>query len=182
MDEDLRRILEASSRAEVTYSEVRATMSGDLPEGYRLDRYERPLGAGEGLFDRAVGALRRWQAQVGAGVEVFPREAEVVDGGTVLFVLRAFGLWTIAPCRVVYVSEDPSRFRFAYGTLPGHPECGEVVMAVSRDKDASVGARIDSFSRTVDPFARAALPLTRVLQKRVTNRYLVALAAAAGRR
>jgi uncharacterized protein (UPF0548 family) len=171
---DLRRVFAASERAEVTYDEARA--------GYRLDHYERRLGTGEGLFERAVEALRHWQSHIGAGVDVFPHGATVEDGGTVLFVLRAFGVWTIAPCRVVYVREEPSRFSFAYGTLPGHPERGEVTMTVSRGDAGTVTARLDSFSRTVDPLARAALPLTRIVQKRVTSRYLQALAAAAGSR
>ena len=30
-----------------------------------------------------------------------------------------------APCRVVYVIDEPDIRGFAYGTLPGHPESGE---------------------------------------------------------
>jgi uncharacterized protein (UPF0548 family) len=176
-DDELRRLLEASRRAEVTYAEVGATRA-EMPAGYRIDRYERRIGTGEGLFEKAVEVLRAWEAQRGAGVDVFPRDARAVDGSTVLFVLRAFGLWTVAPCRIVYVDERRSRFRFGYGTLPGHAERGAVAMPVSCDGAGIVTARIDSFSRTVDPLARAALPLTRVLQKRVTSGYLDALFAA----
>ena len=147
-----------------------------MPAGYRADHYERRLGAGEHTFERAVAFLESWQAQTGAGVDVFPVSACVEEGTTVLFVLRAFGNWTVAPCRVVYIAPEPDRFSFGYGTLPGHPECGEVAMTVTRDGTA----RIDSFSRTVDPLARAVSPLTRRLQKRVTNRYLDALSASSG--
>jgi uncharacterized protein (UPF0548 family) len=50
-------------------------------------------------------------------------------------------------------------------------------MTVGRD-DGDVVARIASFSRTVDPLARAASPVIRVIQRRVTNHYLEALATA----
>jgi NAD(P)-dependent dehydrogenase (short-subunit alcohol dehydrogenase family) len=38
----------------------------------------------------------------------------------------------VAPCRVVYVTEEARRFSFAYGTLPGHPEQGEVAFAMDQ--------------------------------------------------
>lgn len=177
-DSDLQRVLEKSRRAELSYEEVGASKRTPLPAGYRHDHYERRLGFEEDRFERAVDALRRWQGHVDAGVRIFPDGATVEIDSTVLFVLRATGLWAIAPCRVVYVVGEPSRFCFAYGTLPGHPERGEVAMTVIRDDAGSVVARIESFSRTVDPLARAASPVTRVIQRRVTNRYLEALAAA----
>jgi uncharacterized protein (UPF0548 family) len=174
----LRRALDKSRHAELSYEEVGATKDAPLPAGYRLDHYERHLGSDEGRFERAVGALRRWQGHIGAGVRIFPDGVTVEIDSTVLFVLRATGLWAIAPCRVVYGIDEPARFRFAYGTLPGHPERGEVAMSVSREDGGSVVARIASFSRTVDPLARAASPLTRVIQRRTTSRYLEALADA----
>jgi uncharacterized protein (UPF0548 family) len=175
---EIERLLVEASRAEPTYSEVGATKGGRLPGGYRHDGYERSLGRGEGVFERAAAAVRAWRAQVGAGVEVFPRGARAGDEDTVLLLVRVLGLWATLPCRVLYVEEDPERFAFAYGTLPGHPERGEVRFAVERDAAGDVAFRIVSFSRTVDPLARLALPVTRRIQKRVTGRYLDAVAAA----
>jgi uncharacterized protein (UPF0548 family) len=37
-----------------------------------------------------------------------------------------------APCRIVYVIDEPDRRGFAYGTLPGHPERGEEAFIISR--------------------------------------------------
>jgi uncharacterized protein (UPF0548 family) len=68
-------------------------------------------------------------------------------------------------------------FAFAYGTLPGHPEKGEVAFKVARD-EAGVMFSVTSFSRPVDVLARAASPVTRRLQRRVTLRYLEALRTA----
>lgn len=81
------------------------------------------------------------------------------------------------PCRVVYEEERPGGYAFAYGTLPGHPEKGEVAFRIDRE-GGDVVFRVVSFSRTVDPLARLASPVTRLIQQRVTNRYLDAIEAA----
>ena len=91
------------------------------------------------------------------------------------------GLWTVAPFRVVYVVEEPDSFRFAYGTLPGHPERGEASFAVTRNDDDEVFLRLASFSRPVDPVARLAKPLARRIQRRYTLGYLAALRDAVAR-
>jgi uncharacterized protein (UPF0548 family) len=177
--DDLTRLLAKARAEELSYPEVGATRDSVLPAGYRLDRYERRLGPHGDVFERAVHALREWRAHTGAGVEVVPPDAPVAVGETVVLVLETAGIWAPAPCRVVYVVDEPSRFSFAYGTLPGHPERGEVAMIVERTESDDVVFRIVSFSRTVDPLARLGSPLTRLVQRRVTNGYLRALADAA---
>ena len=90
-------------------------------------------------------ALRGWKAHIGAGVEIVPDGARVAVGDTVLLLIKTAGLWAAAPCRVVYVVDEPNRFSFAYGTLPGHPEQGEAAMIVERDEVGGVVFRIVSF-------------------------------------
>jgi uncharacterized protein (UPF0548 family) len=175
---DLSRLFAKAKAADLSYPEVNATRDSPLPAGYRLDRYQRQLSSDEFAFERAVEALRAWKAHVGAGVEVMPDDAGVTVGETVVFVVKTIGFWTAAPCRVVYVVDEPDRFSFAYGTLPGHPEQGEAAMSVDRNESEGVVFRIVSFSRTVEPLARLGSPVTRLIQRRVTNRYLEALAAA----
>jgi uncharacterized protein (UPF0548 family) len=162
----------------LTYPEVGATRADQMPSGYRHDRYEAGLGGGEGAFERATAALLAWQAQVGAGVEVFPSGSQVEEGATVVLLLQA-GLWAPAPCRVVYVISEPDTTGFAYGTLPGHPECGEAAFMLLRGSDERVHFVVRSFSRRVDPLARLGAPLARLAQTRVTRRYIEALAEAA---
>jgi uncharacterized protein (UPF0548 family) len=108
-----------------------------------------------------------------------PRDASVGENETVILLLRAAGLWATAPCRVIYVVDQADQFGFAYGTLPGHPETGEVAFTVSQDSAEGIDFRVTSFSRSVDPLARLAAPITRWVQKRVTRRYLTALMQAA---
>jgi uncharacterized protein (UPF0548 family) len=151
-----------------------------MPAGYRHDRYEALVGEGVEAFGRAATALLAWQAQIRAGVEVFPHGAQVEEGATVVLLLRA-GLWAPAPCRVVYVVEEPDRAGFAYGTLTGHPECGEAAFTLVRHRDERVEFVVRSFSRRVDPLARVGAPLARLAQVRVTRRYIDALTEAADR-
>ena len=177
-ESELHRLLAKARRSVPSYAEVGATRTGHLPSGYRHDRNRIRLGDGNEVFSLAVEALRRWQAQLGVGMEVFPEGAYVEEGESVLLLIRAIGLWTTAPCRVVYVAERSDAFAFAYGTLPGHPESGEVAFAVDRSESGDVSFQVTSFSRTVDPLARVAAPVTRRIQQRVTRRYLDALAKA----
>lgn len=174
----LDRLLREAREAEPTYAEVGSTLGEDWPPSYRHDLDEASLGTGQQTFDLAVSTLRRWQAQIGAGIDVLPRGATVVEGETALLLIREAGLWTVAPCRVVYVVAEPESFRFAYGTLPGHPERGEASFAVTRTDRDEVLLRLASFSRPVDPLAQLAKPLTRRIQRRVTLRYVDALRGA----
>lgn len=173
----LERLLGEARLASPTHSHVGATRTGIHPAGYRVDSDQISIAPGADAFPRAVEAVRRWEAQCGAGIEVVPTGATVAEGATTLLLIRAIGLWTVAPCRVSYVEEEPDRFAFAYSTLPGHPEEGEAAFAVER-LDDEVWFRVFSFSRPVDPLARAAKPMTRRIQRRVTLRYLAAVAAA----
>jgi uncharacterized protein (UPF0548 family) len=149
-----------------------------MPVGYRHDLSDVELGRGPDVFLAAVRALRGWQAQVGAGIEVVPSDAWVDEEETVLLLIRVGVFWATAPCRVVYITDEPDHFSFAYGTLPGHPEVGEVAFSIDRDSADNVSFRVTSFSRPADPLARLGAPLARRLQKRVTREYLSALQAA----
>jgi uncharacterized protein (UPF0548 family) len=174
------RLLAAATTAVPTYAEVGATKNEQLPAGYRHDRYERRLGSGEAPFARAVAALWAWEAHRGAGARIFPPGAKVADDSTVILLIRVGGLWASLPCRVVYTYDAPDGFAFAYGTLPGHPETGEVAFGIERNNVSDeVVFRIVSFSRTVDPLARLASPVTRRIQVRVTEKYLSVIAKAA---
>jgi uncharacterized protein (UPF0548 family) len=81
-----------------------------------------------------------------------------------------------APCRVVYVVDEPDRRGFAYGTLPGHAESGEELFLVRYDPATDgVYADVTAFSRHATWWSRLGSPLTSVIQRIVTERYLRAL-------
>jgi uncharacterized protein (UPF0548 family) len=82
-----------------------------------------------------------------------------------------------APCRVVYLINEPGKRGFAYGTLPGHPERGEEAFLIEQHHDGTVSFIITAFSRPATPLARAVGPAGRVIQRHLTARYLRALAS-----
>ena len=168
------RLLAEQRESPFSYPEVGATATC-LPEGYRHDSYEAKLGAGAEVFGRAADGLRTWQAHRGAGVSVHPRDATLAEGATVLLVIALGLARAVAACRIVYVDDQPRRFGFAYGTLDLHPEQGEESFTVEHDPGGSVWFRIAAFSKPHDPLARIGAPVTRSIQRRVTNGYLRSL-------
>lgn len=84
-----------------------------------------------------------------------------------------------APCRVVYVIDEPDVRGFGYGTLPGHPVSGEERFAVRCDPMTSVVfAEVLSFSRPATWASKAAGPLGAVTQRFIAQRYLRAVSGA----
>jgi uncharacterized protein (UPF0548 family) len=77
-----------------------------------------------------------------------------------------------APCRVVYVIDEPDRWGFAYGTLPGHHESGEEAFVLHRTDDGRSVLSITAFSRPATALAKLAGPFGRGAQSLITNRYL----------
>ena len=82
-----------------------------------------------------------------------------------------------APCRVVYVVEEPRRGGFAYGTLAGHPESGEEAFIVEHHRTDAVSFTVTAFSRPAMRLARVAGPLGAIVQRQMTSRYLRTLAS-----
>ena len=156
----------------LTYREVGATAAGELPTGYDHQHVERRIGTGQQRFEQAADAVMHWGMQRGSGLRVqASSEVAVVDA--VLVVRMGF---LPAPCRVVYVVDEPDMRGFAYGTLPGHPESGEERFVVRRDPTTSaVYAEVSAFSRPATWWSKAGGPLVRVAQRVIVRRYLRAV-------
>ena len=77
------------------------------------------------------------------------------------------------------MQDEPDRRGFGYGTLPGHPEQGEEAFAVVRRGDRMY-FEIIAFSRPRHPLARVAKPVSRLLQRQTTRRYISAMHAVVG--
>ena len=168
------RLLREAEASELTYGEVGATR-GELPTGYRHDDVVGVLGTGQRVFDRAGEGLRRWQASRGAGLQVYPIDAAVEPGVTVLVVMRIGPLYAHAACRVVYVVDDPDCFGFAYGTLPLHPARGEEAFLVERAHDGTVRFRVKAFSAPGHLVSRLGGPVSRRVQARTLDAYVRAM-------
>lgn len=154
-----------------TYPDVGAT-AGTPPQGYHHLQSSRVIGQGRPRFDDAAAKIMRWGMLRGAGLRV-DATTEVAAVGSEVIV----GLGPVrAPCRVVYVVDEPNRRGFAYGTLPGHAETGEELFAVRYDPaDEAVHAEISAFSRHGTWWSALAGPFTSLVQRLVSTRYLRAL-------
>lgn len=155
----------------LTYTEVGAT-AGSLPAGYRHLRESALIGHGRQRFDAAAAAVMRWGMLRGAGLRVHA-DSEVAEPGA--HVIVGLGPFRV-PCRVVYAIDEPDRRGFAYGTLPGHGESGEELFAVRYDPaDDGVYAEVTAFSRHATWWSGLVPPVTTLVQRYVTGRYLKAL-------
>ena len=163
-----------------TYPEVGATGDDTLPAGYQHAEHTAVVGSGRAAFERAAAAVFDWRAQRGAGLRV-RADGPASEPGTVV-VLTA-GLPRLGydiPCRVVWAATDGDERGFAYGTLPGHPESGEERFVVRLTPEGDVVYEIRVFFRLASPAARLAGPLSLVLQRLATARYVSAVRRAAG--
>jgi uncharacterized protein (UPF0548 family) len=169
------RVARRLREAELTYREAGQT-AGALPPGYDHLRRSAVIGSGAEVFAGAANALISWQAHLRAGLRVAASAATAEPGTVVLLGLGAGVIRIGAPCRVIYAANEPHRRGFAYGTLPGHPECGEEAFIIEQHRDGAVTFTITAFSAPATLLAKAAGRAGRAIQRRITSRYLHALA------
>jgi uncharacterized protein (UPF0548 family) len=165
--------------APLTYAAIGATRCGPIPAGYRSATRSVVVGSGPADFERAAAAVLDWRAQRGAGLRV-RATGPASEPGTVVVLtagLPRFGY--DIPCRVVWARTVGDERGFAYGTLPGHPESGEECFLVRLTPDGDVVYEIRVFFRLASRAARLAGPLSLVLQRLATARYVAAIRRAA---
>jgi uncharacterized protein (UPF0548 family) len=161
-----RRFLVAQRDLPFGYAAVGATV-GTPPAGHVVDRTRVKLGEGGVVFRAAADALRRWEQFHLGWVEPWPADTPLRPGEAVTVAARFAGVWWLNACRVVYAVDEPARFGFAYGTLPGHVESGEERFLVEWDRtDDAVWYDILAYSRPNHVLTRLGYPLVRRLQKR----------------
>jgi uncharacterized protein (UPF0548 family) len=160
---------------EPNYPEVGTSIQGTSPSGFRIHHYEIELLAREDVFTRAVAGLQSWQAHRIPRISIYPRSPAVRLGESLILEIGPRAIAMAAPCRIVHVIEEPNRYGFAYGTLPGHPECGEESFVVSRLTTGRVVFEVSGFSRPGNSIVRLSGPIARTIQTSATNSYLRAL-------
>lgn len=155
----------------LTYADVGAT-AGSPPPGYRFLRRTSVIGRGRARFEQAAEDGMRFGMLRGAGVRVEATTTSAEVGTEVLGHLGPVP----APCRVVYVVDEPDRRGFAYGTLPGHAVRGEELFLVRYEPaTGDVVAEVAAFSQPATWWSRLGAPVTGVLQRLIAGRYLRAL-------
>jgi uncharacterized protein (UPF0548 family) len=168
-------LLNSLSFLQPNYPEVGTSIEGSFPSGFRIHHYEIELSASEAVFNRAVAGLQSWQAHRIPRISIYPQSPPVRLGESLILEIGPRAIAMAAPCRIVRVVEDSNKYGFAYGTLPGHPECGEESFVVSRLSTGKVVFEISGFSQPGSSIVRLAGPIARTIQTSATNSYLRAL-------
>ena len=155
-----------------SYPEVGATEEGGpLPAGYRHLRYRTRLGFGQDVFEAAGESVLTWRMHRAAGVGLTATGERAAPGVRVRVLLGIGRLGLAAPCEVVWAVQEPTRRGFGYGTLPGHPECGEEAFLVELDPDdGQVWFTMTAFSRAARWYIRVAGPLVPAFQELYARR------------
>jgi uncharacterized protein (UPF0548 family) len=153
------------AHTDFTYTEIGATRDPSaLPPGYNHLHHSAEVGTGRRAFAAAGNAVVEWRMH--AGMHVRPRAAapRATPGVDLTITLGRRPLSVVAPCRVVWSVDDDRNIGFAYGTLPGHPECGEEAFLVELADDDTVRFTVTAFSKPATWYTRAAGPLVPVFQ------------------
>jgi uncharacterized protein (UPF0548 family) len=163
----------------LTYREVGATLSGELPAGYHHLRRTETIGEGRAVFELAARSILNWDMHRGAGFDIEASSTEArADLSHTTRVKVSWGVGPVrltAPCEVVAVVDEDDRRGFVYGTLPGHPETGEEAFLVSIGENDMVTMDVVAFSRPSRWYAKLAGRFGPRVQSVAAGRYIRAL-------
>lgn len=174
----VRTQLAALAGLPLTYWERGATDWSRPPQGYAFDVDRTTLGSGPEVWACAKTALRTWGMYPSAPWIELDVEGAPHVGQQVMVHFRMLGLWWNSPCRIVYLLDEPNRFGFAYGTLPGHVEQGEELFLVTRDPDTGViDYEIRMMARAEHFLAKAFPWVVGFMQRRFRRASLAAFKA-----
>ncbi|MFD7094227.1 DUF1990 family protein [Streptomyces xanthophaeus] len=174
--------LVGAGRSTFSYPDRGATDRLPLPAGYNHLHHRARIGHGRAAFETAGVAVTTFRAHRTSGMRVRADARAVRPGSRVEVGIGAGPLRVTAPCEVIWTAYEPTRIGFAYGTLDGHPECGEESFVVTMDADGTVWFTVTAFSRPACWYTRLAGPVVPFLQLRYARwlgRTLRKLAAAA---
>jgi uncharacterized protein (UPF0548 family) len=173
----IQNFLAAQANLPLNYAAVGATGTTP-PPGFTVDRTRVQLGRGDAAFAAAKAALDRWEQFRLGWVDPWPGDTPLRSGEVVAVRARVCGIWWLNACRIVYAVDEPRRYGFAYGTLPGHAESGEERFLVEQAEEGGVWYDIVAFSRPNSLLAWLGYPLTRRTQKRFARESAAAMARA----
>lgn len=169
----LEKFVEQQKKLDFSYTFVGATHPNKLtgsektlsPKGFIRDHNRIQLGRGEATFNKAVDTLKNWKAYALGWTNIYPK-TEPQQGETFCVLASHFGFYSLSSLRIVYVVDEPKRFAFAIGTLPGHVEKGEERFMVEWLSDDTIHYDLLAFSKPQHPFVYLGYPVARQLQKR----------------
>ena len=164
--ESLDQFIKEEAAKGFTYPEVGATASNKKFKHYNNDYNYVMLGNGKEVWQKAKAALQNWQQFPLPWTKIYPDTTALKKGMVVAVLFRLFGIWWRNSAKIVYAFDEPDRFGFAYGTLPGHIEMGEEVFWVERDEAGLVSYHIKAFSKPRFWLAKIGYPIARFYQRK----------------
>jgi uncharacterized protein (UPF0548 family) len=162
---EIAAFLDKEMNAPLTYQPEGGTQKGDQIPGYDNDYQRVEVGVGEADFLKARAALQAWKHFPGWTL-ILPENVPIKTGQVLAMFFRLLGFYWINSCRIIYVIDEPRRFAFAYGTLPGHIESGEEIFGVEMDERGKVWYVLRAFSRPKVWYVRLGYPFARLLQEK----------------
>jgi uncharacterized protein (UPF0548 family) len=172
-ESDLAELLAKCRDAALTYTPVGGSLDGVVSTGLHRHRWSVALPLG--TLERAKEAITAWKVHRGAGLSVVADGPITVGTNVAMSAPLPVGFVDVT-CRIVAVVDEETRYGFAYGTLPVHPETGEEAFIVARDNDC-VRFDVQAVSAPRHPLARLIPPLANRLQDSAVERYLSAMTA-----
>lgn len=125
-----------------------------------------------GDFSSARAALLDWQVHRRAGLTVDAR-SPIRLGEHARLTWQWGPIRVTAPVIIVEVSDTG----FTYEALPGHPEEGRETFSLIETDDGTTVFTISARSRPAVWWARIGAPVTGLVQRQITDRYLQAARA-----
>lgn len=120
-EDDLVRLREAQP----TYDHIGSTLGEEPVASPHRHETSVKVGVGESAFLSARGALLSWLPQRSLGAWITPTDVVPDLDETVILGVGVGPLRLLVPNRIVALVDEPDRYGYAYGSLPGHPERGE---------------------------------------------------------
>ncbi|MEV5969343.1 DUF1990 domain-containing protein [Streptomyces sp. NPDC051921] len=146
------------------YPEVGATRTGPLPVGYHHLHHTVRVGHGEAAYAAAGAAVTTWAMHRATGARVACTAGRAEPGVTLEVSMGLGPIRFDAPCQVIWTAYTERCTGFAYGTVAGHPECGEESFVVDLHDDGTVWFTVTAFSRAAVWYTRLGGPAVRALQ------------------
>jgi len=165
-ESEIQAFIERERQLPYSYTEIGRTKNEAPVLGFDNDFNFIELGQGEAVWEAGKEAVREWKMFPSGWACIWPERTPLREGEAVAMLAKVMGLWWLNSCRIVYVIDSQDKFGFAYGTLPGHAECGEELFMVEKTPDGKVRYILKAFSRPRVWVARLVYPIARAYQRK----------------
>lgn len=143
-----------------------------VPSGYRAYTQRIHLGAGDARWTNACSDVMDWQVKRRSGFRVDAPPGSRPNVKARLWLTAVVGPVRVRePIQIMNVVDEAGLAGFSYGTLRGHPVCGEEAFLVQRDDREQIFFVHRSVIRPAPGLLGAMFPIALVAQRIYRRRY-----------